>query len=242
MTDQLRTCDKQKPQLQTSGYSAQSRYGIYFTPDPLSPIARIWGNWLSNSGELKEFTTQPQIYGFHATLKAPFTLKPEYQYADLREAVHHLVRDFETIPMPPMEIAWLGAFLALRPIQKCDAITRIADSCVRSLDCFRAPLTKIEQNKRLVEPLGHQELEFLERWGYPFVLEKFRFHFTLSNSIKHSDQHKKEKLFRSALWLHEQTAHAWPAFDALSIVEQISPDAKFVVRERVLLSIHQAHQ
>ena len=99
-----------------------------------------------------------------------------------------------------------------------------------------------ERSKRLATSLGNRQLALLERWGYPYVMEEFRFHFTLSNPVEHSDQHKREKLFRSALRLHEQTAHAWPGLDARSIVEQPHPRARFVVRERILLPVHQARQ
>lgn len=242
MTEQLRNDDSPDLRRESSELIPQSRFGIYFTPNPASPVARIWNNWLNNSGELKDLTTQPRIYGFHATLKPPFRLKPEFEYADLQTAVRQLALDFETLPLPPMEVEWLGSFLALNPIGNYDAITRIADSCVRSLDGLRAPMSELERSKRLRNPLGGRELALLERWGYPYVLDQYRFHFTLSNSMGHSDQPRREKLFRSALWLHEQTAHVWPELDALSIVEQVRPDARFVVRERVLLPIHQAHQ
>jgi Protein of unknown function (DUF1045) len=242
MTGELREQDNSQLQSRMAATMRSSRFGVYYTPDPDSVISRIWSNWLINSGDLKAFTSQPRMYGFHATLKPPFRLKPEYRYVDLREAVRELAGKLEPLLIPPMQVVWLDSFLALRPVDACPAAHQIAETCVRSLDWLRAPLTESERQKRLSHRLSDREGMLLERWGYPFVLEQFRFHFTLSNELAANDHQTRQKMYRLATELHAQTQHAWPSFDALSVVEQAYPGAQFSVRERIQLSIKQPRQ
>ncbi len=237
MTDQLRTDDTINSCSVTPGLL--KRFGIYYTPDARSVVSRVWTNWLNNSNELKVFTTQPRKYGFHATLMAPFRLKPEFSYGELLSTVQEIARSLEAVPMPTMKVVWLDSFLALRPVKKCVAIDQVAETCVRTLDRLRAPLTEQELQHRLRRPLNHREGALLARWGYPFVMEQFRFHFTLSNELDASDFQCRERLSRLATELHAQTEHAWSPFEALSIVEQPNPQADFVVRDRVLMSRQQ---
>jgi Protein of unknown function (DUF1045) len=237
MTDELRTCDTINPSPVAP--ELLKRFGIYYTPDARSAVSRVWTNWLNNSSELKVFTTQPRKYGFHATLMAPFRLKPEFGYIELLSAVQEMAKSLEAVPMPAMKVVWLDSFLALRPVEKCVAIDQVAETCVRALDRLRAPLTEQELQRRLRRPLNHREGALLARWGYPFVMEQFRFHFTLSNELAVSDFQCRERLRRLASQLHAQTEHAWSDFEALSIVEQPHPEADFVVRDRVLMSRQQ---
>jgi hypothetical protein len=64
----------------------------------------------------------------------------------------------------------IGSFAALVPAAPCPALDALAADCVRAFDGFRAPLS--ERHK-----------ENLEKWGYPYVFDDFRFHMTLTGSI-----------------------------------------------------------
>ena len=46
-----------------------------------------------------------------------------------------------------------------------------------------APLTAAELARRRIEQLSTREQELLRQYGYPYVLERFRFHFTLSDPL-----------------------------------------------------------
>jgi hypothetical protein len=47
---------------------------------------------------------------------------------------------------------------------------------VSELDCFRAPLSEGEEQRRLAAGLSARQRELLNRWGYPYVFDQFRFH------------------------------------------------------------------
>ena len=48
---------------------------------------------------------------------------------------------------------------------------------------LRAPLTTEEIARRKPERLSPRQRELLDRWGYPFVMEEFQFHLTLTDKL-----------------------------------------------------------
>src|SRR5262249_54746601 len=55
--------------------------------------------------------------------------------------------------------------------------------CVTAFDNFRSPVTPEERRRRLGAGLTNRQIENLDRWGYPYVLEDFRFHMTLTGPV-----------------------------------------------------------
>jgi len=64
---------------------------------------------------------------------------------------------------------------------------------VMEFDGFRAPADAAEIAKRRAAGLTDRQDAYLLRWGYPYVLEDFRPHFTLTGRIK--DAAEREALF-----------------------------------------------
>ena len=56
-----------------------------------------------------------------------------------------------------------------------------------ALDALRAPLTPAEIAKRRPERLNPRQRELLAAWGYPYVIEEFRFHLTLSDDLPEAE-------------------------------------------------------
>jgi hypothetical protein len=63
------------------------------------------------------------------------------------------------------------------------ALDRLAADGVMAFDRFRRPLTSHEREQRLGAGLSERQIENLDRWGYPYVFEDFRFHLTLTGPI-----------------------------------------------------------
>lgn len=127
-------------------------------------------------------------YGFHATLKAPLTLRAGTREADFLQDVRELAATLPDFEMPALQVDWLAGFLALRPVPQADAaalqaLQRLADACLRDLDAWRSPEPAAEKARRRAA-LGDdaRAIELLQRWGYPHVLERWRFHLTLSDA------------------------------------------------------------
>ncbi|WP_338323024.1 DUF1045 domain-containing protein [Falsirhodobacter deserti] len=164
-----------------------NRYAIYYLPPP-GPLARFGAEWLgwdpvegkrvSHPLSVDALVTEPRRYGLHGTLKAPFRLiGPQ---ADLEVAVEDLSRRLSPVWAGPLRISRIGRFLALVPQGDQTALNNLAARIVTFLDPFRAPLTEAEIARRKPESLTPRQRELLDQWGYPFVMEEFRFHITLT--------------------------------------------------------------
>ena len=176
------------------------RHAIYFTPERTSPWWRLGAHWLGRDEHdhaplaqpvvsalaprsLAAITTHPRRYGFHATLKAPFRLGAPHVEQDLVARLGQLAGTLRPVPLGAMQLARLGDFVALVPQHPVPAIEGIEEACVTRLDDLRAPLTPAELARRMPEHLDAREAELLARYGYPHVLDRFRFHMTLTDPV-----------------------------------------------------------
>jgi hypothetical protein len=88
--------------------------------------------------------------------------------------------------LPPLQVAVLGDFLALRPVQPVEAahpLRRLADDCVLRLDPLRAPPTPEEHERQLHGARTARQREQVQRHGYAHVLDDWRFHLTLTDGL-----------------------------------------------------------
>lgn len=185
------------------------RYAIYYAPHPDSALARLGARWLGRDGvngcaiahapfaaisteEIARITVDPRRYGFHGTLKAPFRLAKDRSEAELVEQVGAFASARRRFMTAPLRLADIAGFLALVPSQPSTALHELAGDCVRAFDDFRAPPTASELAKRRASKLSPAQDLLLERWGYPYVMEEFRFHLTLTEKLP-SEQRTKIK-------------------------------------------------
>lgn len=176
------------------------RYAVYFSPAHASPWWNFGADWLGRDecnnhmraqptlvdispSELHGMTEEPRRYGFHATLKAPFRLKEAFDQDDLTGALHDLSKQLQPVELGHLHVAQMGQFVALLPLTASAEITALAAHCVVALDDFRAPLTDAEIARRHTETLDARGQALLAQYGYPHVLERFTFHFTLSGRV-----------------------------------------------------------
>jgi hypothetical protein len=175
------------------------RWAVYWTPEPPHPLWRAGCDWLgrdpshAGAGTAPPDRDTPWRYGFHATLKAPMALRAGTSAAHFLSAVHALAVHTEAFEMPPLRIAWLAGFLALRPREPLDAahpLRRLADACVRELDEWRAPASAA----RGETTLDAEQRLLLARWGYPHVFARWRFHLTLTDPVPAHDAERRHRL------------------------------------------------
>jgi hypothetical protein len=132
---------------------------------------------------LAALTGAPRRYGFHGTLKPPFRLKENMEVIKFDTAVKQLATRHWSFIAPPLEIKFVDGFLALVPAEPCPMLDELAANCVRQLDDFRAPPDEIELKRRRQAGLSATQEKLLQSWGYPHVLEEFRFHMTLTERL-----------------------------------------------------------
>ncbi len=177
-----------------------ARYAIYFSPARLSPWWTFGAHWLGRDecddavlaqpvpsqvelADMFAITAEPRRYGFHATLKAPFHLVGGCTVDDLVIRMQALAKTLKPVDLGPLHAVMLENFVALVPLRPSDRLASLAADCVLGLDDLRAPLSAGELARRLRVPLNARAHELLLRYGYPYVLELFRLHFTLSGPL-----------------------------------------------------------
>ncbi|MEM6480397.1 MAG: DUF1045 domain-containing protein [Pseudomonadota bacterium] len=174
------------------------RYGIYYTPQDgaFAEAGARWLGWNSATGKsaappplrdlpfpLDDITATPRKYGFHATFKPPFRLAPDCDAKALTQAFDEHCQSLGPVALDGLKLAALGRFMALVPEGDIADLAALAASCVRDLDRFRAPATAQELAKRRATGLTSRQDALLEKWGYPYVLDEFRFHMTLTGKL-----------------------------------------------------------
>lgn len=175
------------------------RYAIYWAPPARSPLAEIGEAWLGrgaerdgaiersalpgfDAAELEAATAEPRRYGLHATLKPPFRLAPGKSADGLDRALEEFARRTPGVTAPALALKRIGRFLALVPGARAAALEALAAAVVERFDEFRAPPEAAELARRAAG-LTPAQRQNLARWGYPYVMEEFRFHVTLTGAI-----------------------------------------------------------
>lgn len=172
------------------------RYAMYYAPEPgpLADFGASWLGWDAARGaeavhpqveglSVADLTATPRKYGFHGTVKPPFRLAEGKSVEQLDEAAEALCARLAPVTLKGLQMSRLGSFLALTPMGDTAALAQLAGDVVQDLDSFRAPLTEAEIAKRNPAKLSAAQRALLERWGYPYVLDEFRFHLTLTGRL-----------------------------------------------------------
>lgn len=231
---------------------SQARFAIYYAP----PAGSCWWNegsrWLGRdaitgrrldapqvpglSRALHDLTVDARRYGWHATLKAPMRLAPHVQRRDLSGvaaavAARHAPFDLSMrIDVMGTDHGTRHGFVTLRPTGEtfgAKAVDALAADCVQAFDNLRAPPSGDELAKRHAQPLTARQRERLAQWGYPYVLDEFRLHMTLSDRVDASDA--------AAIvdWWQPRVQALGPMrVDGLALFVQPSPGQPFIMHER----------
>jgi len=151
------------------------------------------------SADLFETLTRtPRLYGWHATLKAPFELNVTATPEAIQPTFSQLAQDTVSAFHLPLKLVEMGDFLALVPAQPSPALQQLAEDCVRGLHPLALPLSEAELKRRTGTGLTARQAELLHAWAYPYVMEQFQFHMTLSGSLKNVAPEVKEALKAAA--------------------------------------------
>jgi putative phosphonate metabolism protein len=176
----------------------QPRHAIYWAPPAASALWGFGTRWLGRDPETGETlappadiddpawlaaaTADPRHYGLHATLKPPFRLADGQSRDALVAALGRFAAASAPVAGPPLVLRRLGRFLALVPDGPAPAVRDLAARVVAVFDAFRAPAPPEETAKRRRHGLTASQEANLARWGYPYVMDDFRFHVTLSGA------------------------------------------------------------
>ena len=222
------------------------RYAIYFAPAPETPLwrtaSRIIGRDAATGESLPfpdlapcdaddwaDITVDPRRYGFHATLKAPFELAPDRDETLLVETARAFAATRRSFAVADLGVATLKSFVALVPATRNRDLDALAADCVVAFEPFRAPLTPAERARRVAGLTDPRHVASVDRWGYPWVFEDFRFHMTLTGSLA---EDRRDEIRDALSSLLGETARPL-LVDAICIYVQPRRDGPFGILERL---------
>lgn len=226
--------------------TAPHRYAVYFAPHPDSLGWLAGSHWLGRcaarlqplqqfaidgvaADDLRRLTAAPRRYGWHATLKAPFALAPGTDWIALRQAVQAVARSLQPFVLPPLQVERIDDFLALMPAPSHAAHAQIheaAAACVTALQPLAAPLSDADLARRRAAGLTPRQDALLQRWGYPFVLEEFRFHLSLTGPLAQVDAQTQARVLDAARAFFSDLPPL--QFNSLALFAEPTPGADFV--------------
>ncbi|WP_417256610.1 DUF1045 domain-containing protein [Celeribacter halophilus] len=176
------------------------RYAVYYAPPPgeFGTFCAQWLGWDAAAGverthpdigglprPVHDITATPRKYGFHGTLKPPFRLTGTR--ASLEADLETFAACHAPVTLDGLTLTRIGSFLALTPTGDLAALESLAGEIVTALDPHRAPLTDADMARRRAAGLTERQDALLRQWGYPYVMEEFRFHLTLTGKLAETE-------------------------------------------------------
>lgn len=173
------------------------RYAVYYAPREGAFAFRA-NEWLGREpgnrrnlpqpvlpgiGDPREITAAPRRYGFHGTIRAPFRPAEGMGEDHIRATVSDLAARLAPAICEGLQVEMLHGFVALTPLGCEAALLDLGAAVVEGTNSLRAPLTGAEIARRRPDRLSLRQRELLGRWGYPHVMEEFRFHLTLTDRL-----------------------------------------------------------
>lgn len=217
------------------------RYAIYFAAGHDSAITRFGAELLGYDAytgdevpfprealhvapDWRDVTADPRKYGFHGTLKAPMALAAGKTEAELAAACAAFAGKARAIPTIRPVVDSISGFIAVIPAEPVAALQDLAADCVRAFDSFRAVLTAEDRARRKPEKLSERQRDYLDRWGYPYVMEEFRFHMTLTGLLDAERRGPILEMLRARFATLQLDALA---IDRIALFKQDDATAKF---------------
>ncbi|MBV9459806.1 MAG: DUF1045 domain-containing protein [Bradyrhizobium sp.] len=218
------------------------RYAIYYAPAQGSFLDQFGAEMLGYDAwigaalpfpadvieqvpDWRELTQDPRKYGFHATLKAPMSLNGRKE-SELHGACADFARQPRPIPRITPVVNSISGFIAVIPAGPSAELEQFAADCVRAFDPFRAPLTAEDRARRNPARLTPRQVEYLDRWGYPYVMDEFRFHMTLTGRL---DETRREEVLAMLRERFARLKLTELAIDRIALFKQADAKARFEI-------------
>ena len=230
------------------------RYAIYFVPAAATKLYRYGSSILGYdcySGDAidlpeefgqesdkaavnwRELSAAPRPYGFHATLKAPFYLSPACTERQLVNALQNFAGLGHAVHSFAPTVRLINGFFAVVPLKSEASLDSLAASCTTIFDAYRAPMSPRDRARHIALGLNQNQIQNLDRWGFPYVLAEFKFHMTLTGQVP--VRRRKAVLGTLLDGLHHTQVERTILVDRLALLKQPAPDVSFrVVGESAL--------
>jgi len=195
------------------------RYAVYFAPNPGSLGWLAGSHWLGRCAALLQPLQQLAI---------------DADWITLHQAVQEVARGLQPFVLPPLQVQRIDDFLALVPpaLHPANAqIQETAATCVTALQPLAAPLSDTDLARRRAAGLTTRQDALLQQWGYPFVLDEFRFHMSLTGSLAEIDAPTQSLVFEAAQEFFSDLPIL--KFNSLALFAEPTPGADFVLLDHL---------
>jgi len=214
------------------------RVALYWVPALRDPLFAVGTAWLGRDAETGAAVAQPAVdglwemtadarrYGLHATLRPPMRLSTGWE--EFCAAAQLAAEGCAAFALPPLRVCEVDGFLALRETAPCPDLRTLADRCVIFTDQHRLRPGAEELARRRAAGLTARQDALLEWFGYPYVLDEWFFHLTLTRRL---DAGEMARVRPAA------EAHFAQVLDVPRLVEDISictqMEQDFLIAERI---------
>ena len=120
----------------------------------------------------------------------------------------------------------ISGFIAVIPSAPSAELEVLAAEATKAFDPFRAPLSPEDRARRNPDRLTPRQRDYLDRWGYPYIFEEFRFHMTLTTRLSAERRELVVAMLRERF---AATGVGPLAIDAISLCRQDTANARFRV-------------
>lgn len=218
------------------------RFALYYAPPRAHPLWIKAAQWLGRdpatgavapveidgiaTSDRLEISESARRYGFHATIKAPMALSQ----GTSRDALEEELRRFGARTAPAaigrLKLSFIDGFLALVPVEQTAALTEAAALVVTHFEPFRAALAPSDREKRVRNgALTPRQVALLDHYGYPYVLDEFRFHLTLTDRLPKT---QRDPVMAAAEGWFGPLLGEDLVFDRIALYAEAEPGAPFV--------------
>lgn len=176
------------------------RVAIYYAPDIDHVFWKLGTSWLGRCPARQITLDQPPIsgvdvetfrnvtrsarrYGWHATLKAPFQLHESGRLSALHDQMAIFAKSNLKLHLPQLVVRRSGNFLALMLSEPSQLLQNFASQCVREFHPYARPLSDADLARRRNVDLSAEQDQLLQTWGYPYVMDEFSLHMTLTDDL-----------------------------------------------------------
>lgn len=223
------------------------RYAIYFAPPRQSPLWRFGSAVIGYDAatghdepfqlpdgyaiaEWAALTAEPRRYGFHATLRAPFSLADGISEDDFLRLAQSAAATTKPVVLPGLTLNRMRSFLALTADSAGPELKDLAAHIVLQTEPARGALEPADRDRRLKANLSPRQIDYLDRHGYPYVLDDFQFHMTLTGKLTEPQAALVQAHLADAFARHVPAGPV--AIDEVSVFRQERRDGRFIVIAR----------
>ncbi len=176
------------------------RYYIGYAPNPNSKLWKLTATWLGYDCARditpkkiltlglpkkvhKEAVSSALRIGFSCIFYPPFKLRKEVNIEELVLHSQTFCHTLGPVKTGALKVQNKGGRIMIAPLSTEQKIINLAAECVHFFDHFRLKGPPIPINGQMHKALTQRQIDYLVKWGNPYIFEEFTFSMPLTGRI-----------------------------------------------------------